>query len=132
MSHSGPVPDGISWRGYDGTIEVLRERLRPVLLFVWDEDCPTWPFLREIFSALPRNQKLRARLASDCAPMLLKAGEIPELLSMLGAGANFHIAILSPSGFTPLTTFNPVTAQPDSLVDEIATAVNAVVPHWSI
>ena len=129
---SGPeFPEGgILWRSYDATIALLEERARPVLAFVEDHDGTRWPFLREILRAMPGNEKLRDLLAGPCAAMLLKSDAIPEYLEALGAGSGYHIAILSPSGFTPLSAFDHATGDPEALVEEIATALAAIIPYW--
>ena len=62
--------DGILWRSYDATVDLLNERSRPVLAFVIDHDGTRWPFLREIFRAMPKNEKLRSLLNGPCAAML--------------------------------------------------------------
>ena len=53
-------PDkGILWRGWDDdTLRIIQEKNRPVLLFVADTDPFVWPFLREIFKAMPANARL--------------------------------------------------------------------------
>jgi hypothetical protein len=122
--------EGIYWRDYDVIISLLREKARPVLLFVLDYDGTRFPFLREIFLAMPRNDKLRALLKSSCTAMLLKSDSMPEYMQDLGAGSSYHLAILSPVGLTPLVTFNYVTGQPQILVEQIATALEAVSQSW--
>ena len=55
--------------------------------------------------------------------MLLKADALPpylQELATLGPVHGYHIAILSPAGFTPLRTFDYVTKDPESLVKMIA------------
>jgi hypothetical protein len=123
-------PSGIRWRDYDGIISLLKEKPRPVLLFVLDHDGTRFPFLREIHSAMPRNEKLRTLLNGSCAAMLLKADSMPEYMRDLGAGSSYHVAILSPTGLTPLVTFDFMCGQPEKLVEEIAKALEAVSPFW--
>jgi hypothetical protein len=124
--------DGILWLGYDATIDLLNEeRTRPVLAFVIDFDGTRWPFLREVFRAMPKNEKLRNLLDGPCAAMLLDAGSMPEYMDELGAGSDYHIAILSPAGLTPIRVFDYVTADPEALVEKIASALEAVAPLWA-
>jgi hypothetical protein len=97
-------PDkGILWRGWsDDTLRIIREKNRPVLLFVADADPFVWPFLREIFKAMPANAKLRDLLSDFYPAMFIEADSIPPDLKAFGAGSYFHIAVLSPYGLTPL------------------------------
>jgi hypothetical protein len=124
-------PSGIRWRDYDGIIRLLKEKPRPVLVFVLDNDGTRFPFLREILSAMPRNEKLRTLLNGSCAAMLLKSDSMPGYMRDLGAGSSYHLAILSPAGLTPLVTFDYVTGQPEKLVKEIANALEAVSKSWT-
>lgn len=130
MSDPEVPKDGILWRGYDDTVVLLKEKPRPVLAFVLDERALEWPFLREIFAAMPKNQRLRTILNDRCVAMLLKTNEIPEFLRCLGLGDSFFIGILSPSGLTPMVTFASVTGDPESLVNEITRALEAVAQSW--
>lgn len=132
MIGSEVAKSGILWQGYNKTISLLKETSRPVLLFVQDEDPANWPFLREIFRAMPKNQKLRELLAGPSVAMLLKPSEIPEGLSMVGAGTSYHIAILSPVGFTPIATFHHTTGDPEALVESIAADLNRITATWSV
>jgi hypothetical protein len=100
---------GIIWKDYNQTLQLLKENPRPIFAFVLDEDGTRWPFLREIFRALPQNKKLRELLDGPCVPMLLKSDALPpylEELATLGPVKGYHIAILSPAGFTPLRSFD--------------------------
>jgi hypothetical protein len=123
-------PLGIRWRVHDGIIRLLREKPRPVLLFVSDHDGTRFPFLRAILSAMPRNEKLRTLLNSSCAAMLLKSDSMPGYMRELGAGSSYHLAIRSPAGLTSLVTFDYVTGQPQMPVEEIAIALEAVSRSW--
>ena len=68
-------PDkGILWRGWnDDTLRIIQEKNRPVLLFVADTDPFVWPFLREIFKAMPANARLRQLLNDFYPAMFIKA-----------------------------------------------------------
>ena len=123
--------EGILWRSFDDTINLLKEKARPVLVFVMDHDGLHWPFLREVFSAMPKNEKLRSLLNGPCAAMLLQGDSIPEYMAALGAGGAYHIAVLSPAGLTPMVTYNHVTGKPDELVEKIATALEKLAPIWN-
>jgi len=128
MSHQEQL--GILWQDYDGTIRLLKEKARPVLLFVLDQDGTRFPFLREILAAMPRNEKLRTLLNGSCTAMLLKPDSMPEYMQDLGAGSNYHLAILSPAGLTPLVTFDYMTGHTEKLVEEIAKVLEAVSRSW--
>ena len=68
-------PDkGILWRGWnDDTLRIIQEKNRPVLVFVADTDPFVWPFLREIFKAMPANVRLRQLLNDYYSAMFIKA-----------------------------------------------------------
>jgi hypothetical protein len=118
---------GILWRGWiDETLRLIAERGQPVLLFIADPDPFVWPFLREIFKAMPANTTLRELLHETCTPLFIKVDELPIELNVLGAGSLYHIAILSPYGFTPMVTFNPVHGKPAEVVSEIAAILRRV------
>jgi len=138
LSHDGSSAEsgektsgGILWRSYDDILALLNERTRPVLAFVSDRDGTRSIFLREIFKALPKNEKLRNVLNGPCGAMLLEADSLPEDLAALGAGSQYHIAVLAPAGLTPLVVFNYVTKNPDALAAEIATVLEKLAPHWA-
>ena len=131
MPKSNTPKDGIPWLSYEATVALLREAPRPVLAFVLDQDGARWPFLREIFAAMPKSPKLRTLLDGPCAAMLLKADSLPEYLATLGAGCSYHIAVLSPAGLTQMACFDYVTGDPEALVEEIASALAAVAPIWA-
>jgi len=125
-------PDkGILWRGWnEETLAIINEKQMPVLLFVADHDGSIWPFLREIFRAMPRNDKLRNLMHESFPALFLKADELPHELKALGAGSNYHIAVLSPSGLTPLATFNPMRGNPDEVVNEIVVILERLRETW--
>lgn len=125
------LDEGIVWRSFEDTAALMDERTRPVLAFVLDTDGTRWPFLREILRAMPKNARLRELLAGPCAAMLVRADAIHSELAMLGAGSAYHVAVLSPSGFTPMVTFNHMTSKPDALVDEIARVLDKLAPNWA-
>ena len=87
-------PDkGILWRGWDDdTLRIIQEKNRPVLLFVADTDPLVWPFIREIFRAMPANARLRQLLNDFYSALFIKADAIGADLKTLGAGSNYHIA----------------------------------------
>ena len=122
--------EGILWRGWDDTLSLLKERSRPVLLFVANSDGTVAPFLREIMKAMPANAKLRALLHETFPALFVEAESMPEYLKELGAGSSFHIAVLSPAGLTPMVTFKTVTGDPVGLVEEIVKVLEALKPLW--
>ena len=95
MSEFDSPKDGILWRGYDETITLLNEKARPVLAFVLDDDGTRWPFLREIFRAMPKNEKLRNLVNGPCAAMLLNADSMPAYSSMALPASTAHSRRLS-------------------------------------
>ncbi|MGO8952930.1 MAG: hypothetical protein ACLQF2_06280 [Rhodomicrobium sp.] len=123
--------DGILWRGWsEETLGEIAKRGHPVLLFVADPDPFVWPFLREIFKAMPANAALRALLKESFMALFIKADELPQELKDLGAGSRYHIAILSPYGLTPMVTVNPVHGNPAAVVDEIASILERLAATW--
>ena len=123
--------NGILWRSFDDTVILLKERTRPVLAFVVDHDGMHWPFLREIFEAMPKNDKLRGLLNGPCIPMLLDTDSIPEYLGLLGAGSGYHIAVLSPAGFTTMVRFDHMTGDPETLVEKIVDVLERLAPVYA-
>jgi hypothetical protein len=63
--------------------------------------------------------------------MLLEADSMPEYMDDLGAGSDYHIAILSPAGLTAMRVFDYVTGEPEALVEKIAAAMEAIAPLWA-
>ncbi len=123
---------GILWRGWsDETRREIAERDRPVLVFVADRDAFVWPFLKEIFKAMPANAKLRTLLHETFVALFIKADELPEELKDLGAGSSYHIAIVSPYGLTHLVTFDPVHGNPDEVVAEITQVLERLAETWN-
>jgi hypothetical protein len=126
-------PDGgILWRGWnEDTVNIIKERDRPVLLFVADPDPLVFPFLREIFREMPKNARLRALLHETYVALYIEAAALPDELKLPGAGENYHVAILSPYGMTPLVTFNVVTGKPAELVAEIVLVLERLLEAWA-
>jgi hypothetical protein len=124
-------PDkGILWRGWDdGTLRLIQEKQRPVLLFVADPDPLVWPFLRETFKAMPANARLRDLLHDFCLPLFIEAQSLPEDLKALGAGSTYHLAVLSPHGLTPLVTIE-VQRGPQDVVNTIVDILERLVDVW--
>jgi hypothetical protein len=113
--------DGIRWYEWnDATEKLIAEKNRPVLLFVGNPDPMVWPFLKAVFQAMPLNAELRELLHGYYPALFMKIGSVPEYFSDLGAGKNYHIAILSPAGFTPLATIDPMGGKPVEIVETIA------------
>ncbi len=124
--------DGILWRGWDeATLGFIAEKRRPVLLFVADRDPSVSTFLRELLRAMPRNAKLRRLLDQHFPALFIEADAVPQELAMLGAGSLYHVAVLSPSGFTPIVTIDPVHGNPDDVVDEIVHILERLVDVWT-
>jgi hypothetical protein len=122
---------GILWRGWnDETLGIINQKQKPILLFVADFDPFFWPFLREIFREMPKSTKLRNLLHEFYPALLIKADELPEELKALGAGSSYHIAVLSPSGLTPLVTFDPIKGKPSGVVSEIVATLERLQETW--
>ncbi len=114
-------PDGgILWRGWnDATIELLRERHRPFLLFVTNPDPLVAPFLKAFLAAAPKNERLRDLLHAWTVPLLLQADAVPEFFAFFGAGTAFNLAVCSPDG-NPLVTIDPSRGDPEQTVELVA------------
>jgi len=119
-----------AWRGWgDETLRIIQEKNRPVLLFVADTDPFVRPFLREIFKAMPANARLR-QLLNDVYPALfIEADSVPPDLKALGAGSNYHVAVLSPCGLTPIVTIE-VQRGPEEVVSAIVEILERLVDVW--
>lgn len=113
---------GILWRrGWnDATMREIDASRRPFLLFVGDADGSIYPFLREIFAAMPRNPQLRALLHDKFIGLYSDVDALPEELRALGIGTRRHIAIISGRALIPIVYFDAVTGDPARLVSEIA------------
>ena len=124
-------PDsGILWRGWDEeTLRLVAERERPVLLFVADHDPLVFPFLRETLRAMPGNARLRALLREFYTPLYIEARALPDDLKALGAGSRYHVAVLSPYGFTPLVWID-VQRTPDQVIATIVDALERLADAW--
>jgi hypothetical protein len=125
-------PDGgILWRGWNAdTVDIIKERDKPVLLFVADPDPLVFPFLREIFREMPKNARLRALLHETYVALYVEAAALPDELKLPGAGHDYHLAVLSPYGMTPLVTFDVVTGKPADLVAEIVLVLERLLETW--
>jgi hypothetical protein len=125
------LPDqGILWRGWnDGTLRLIQERERPVLLFVADPEPTVWPFLRETFKAMPGNARLCEFLREFYTPLFIEAGSLPEDLKAFGAGSRYHVAVLSPYGFTPMVWVN-VLRPPDEVIATIVDTLERMQDAW--
>lgn len=132
MYETPGFPDkGIIWlRWEDAALDFIAEKNRPVFLFVGDRDPLVAPFLTALLRAMPKNAKLRGLLHEQFPALLIEPGAVPEQLAILGAGSTFHVAILSPAGFTPLCTINPVHGDADEVVDWIVEALTRLVGVW--
>ena len=123
---------GILWRGWnDQTLGFVQEKNRPVFLFVADSDPLVAPFLTAILKAMPGNEKLRHLLHEFFPAVFIEADSVPENLRSFGAGNGFHIAVLSPTGFNPMITFDPVSGSPEKVVDEIVMDLERLRRVWS-
>ena len=122
--------DGILWRGWnEETLHLVQQRERPVLLFVADPDPLVWPCLRDAFKAMPANAKLRDLLHEFYTPLYIEASALPEDLKAFGAGSRYHVAVLSPYGFTPLAWVN-VLRPPDEVIAAIVDTLERLAPAW--
>lgn len=111
----------ILWHGWSPETEkLIAERNRPVLLFVANSDGTVFPFLREVFRAMPRNAKLRELLNHYYYGLFIEEPQLPDDFKSLGAGSSYNIAILSPAGFTPMAVINPRDGKPGEIVETIA------------
>ena len=121
---------GIVWRGWnEETLRLVQERERPVLLFVADPDPLVWPFLRETFKAMPGNARLRDLLREFYTPLYVEAASLPDDLKAFGAGSRYHVAVLSPYGFTPLVWVN-VLRPPDEVIATIVDTLERMQDAW--
>jgi hypothetical protein len=131
MAESQFPERGILWRGWnEETLELIREKGLPVLLFVADPDPIVSPFLKAVFQAMPANAKLRQLLHERYPALFIEADALPEEQKLLGAGSRYHIAVLSPAGLTPMITIDPVHGAPAEVVAEIARILERLDEVW--
>src|ERR1700758_4081751 len=125
------LPDnGILWRGWnEETLRLVQQRERPVLLFVADPDPLVFPFLRETFKAMPGSARLRALLHEFYTPLYIEARALPDDLKAFGAGSRYHVAVLSPYGFTPLVWID-VQRTPGKVIATIVDALERLADAW--
>jgi len=129
-----PAPEfpssGILWRGWnEETLRLVQQRERPVLLFVADPDPLVWPFLRATFTAMPANARLRELLHEFYTPLYIEAPSLPDDLKAFGAGTRYHLALLSPYGFTPLVWVN-VLQPPDKVIAALVDTLERMQDAW--
>jgi hypothetical protein len=87
---------GILWRGWnDETLRLTQEKGFPVPIFITDLHAFEWPLLKAVFKEMPTNARLRELLHEFCPALFLKADELPDDLTMLGAGSRYRIAVLA-------------------------------------
>jgi hypothetical protein len=121
---------GILWHGWnEETLRLVRERERPVLLFVADPDPLVFPFLRETFKAMPANARLCELLREFYTPLYIEASSLPDDLKAFGAGSRYHVAVLSPYGFTPLVWVN-VLRTPEEAIATIVGTLERMQDAW--
>jgi hypothetical protein len=122
--------EGILWRGWnEETLRLIAERERPVLLFVADPDPLVWPFLRETFKAMPADARLRELLREFYTPLFIEAHALPDDLKAFGAGSRYHVAVLSPYGFTPMVWVN-VLSTPEKVIATIVDTLERMQDAW--
>jgi len=120
---------GILWRGWnEETLRLVQQRERPVPLFVADPDPLVWPFLRETFKAMPANAKLCELLREFYTPLYIEVSALPDDLTAFG-GSRYHIAVLSPYGFTPLVWIDVLRA-PDKVIAAIVDRLERMQDAW--
>jgi hypothetical protein len=131
MAPEQQFPDsGILWHGWnEDTLRLVQQRERPVLLFVADPDPLVWPFLRETFKAMPANARLRDLLHEFYTPLYIEAGSLPDDLKAFGAGSRYHVAVLSPYGFTPLVWVD-VRRAPQEVIGTIVDTLERLADAW--
>ena len=129
---SSHFPDkGILWRIWnDDTRSEIAQRRFPVLLFVLDRRPAIWLQLKQIFEGMPGNVGMRELLRRDYPAVVVEASDIPEELAVLGAGSQFHIAVLSPYGLTPMVVIDPTLGTSAEIIDEIVLILEQMKNVW--
>jgi hypothetical protein len=69
---------------------------------------------------MPLNPKLRELLHDYYLAVMIQVDALPELFSALGAGSRYHIAVVSPAGYTPMATIDPADGKPEEIVETIS------------
>jgi hypothetical protein len=123
--------DGIAWHGWsEATIKKIAEKDRPVLLLVMDPDPIHAPFLRGFLDAAPKNARLCELLHREFMALYVPQETLPEELSLFGAGSRYHLAILSPSEFTPLVGFHAQMCEASEVAEQIVVALEGLLQSW--
>lgn len=131
MSKPNFPDDGIAWHGWnEATLAKIAEKDRPVLLLVMDSDPTLAPFLRGFLEAAPKNARLCELLHREFLALYVPQETLPEELSLFGAGGRYHLAILSPSEFTPLIGFHEQMCAPSEVVEQIVVALEGLLQTW--
>ena len=102
----------------------------PVLLLFPTRAASSGRSFREIFREMPKNSKLRELLQESFLVLFIKAEDLPRELRALGAGSDYHIAVLSPFGLTPLITFNPIRGNAAEVVNDIVATLERLREAW--
>ena len=123
--------DEIDWHGWNaGTLKKIAEKDRPVLVLVVDPHPTVAPFLKAIMEAANRNVRLCQLTRHDFMALYMPVEDLPNELSSLGAGKHYHLGIVSPDGFTPMTTFPFHTCTPSEVVEQIVVALERLLETW--
>lgn len=131
MSKSNFPDDGIAWHGWsEATVRKIVEKDMPVLLLVMDPDPTMAPFLHSFLDAAPKNARLRELLHREFMALYVPLEVLPEELSLCGAGSRYHLAILSPTEFTPLVGFHAQMCEASEVAEQIVVALEGLLQSW--
>ena len=62
--------------------------------------------------------------------LVVEADDLPSELKELGAGSQYHIAVLSPYGLTPMITIDPINGVAAEVTKEIVSILERLVSVW--
>ena len=123
--------DEIDWHGWNaGTLRKIAQKDRPVLVLIVDPDPTVAPFLKGIMEAAHQNTRLCQLLRHDFMALYMPVDDLPSELAALGAGRHYHLGIVSPDQFTPMTTFPFHTCTPSEVVEQIVVALERLLETW--
>jgi hypothetical protein len=125
------LEDGSYWlRWNDETLDLFAERRRPIVVLVDDRDPAISARVRALRAAMSEHPRLCALMGNQFHGVFVDADAIPEHLAWLDAGTAFHLAVLSPIGWTPIATIDIMRDDTEALVDQIAQALTGLDGIW--
>jgi hypothetical protein len=123
---------GIHWLQWnDETLDVFARQRRPIVVLVDDRDQAVAARVGALRAAMSEHGQLCALMADHFHGVFVDADAIPEHLAWLDAGTAFHLAVLSPIGWTPIATIDLTHDDTGVLVELVAQTLAALEGIWT-